>query len=193
MNVLSPKGPPFTVARYGSLGAAITAQRDALRAALESLYALVQGEAPSLLEDDHHDQMVRNALDLCDHEPKLINDSIGDKNVINGTQQFSYWQCKKCGEEVDAPADADDGPDPDEARDRRDDRRHRWGQPDADQETMKLELLPAEQIALTMCIGRLKRGEELLPNTAKVAVMALARLDGRYDWTKEQSQTDGEP
>ena len=30
--------------------------------ALRNLYALVQGEAPSLLEDDHHDGIVRRAI-----------------------------------------------------------------------------------------------------------------------------------
>lgn len=33
-----------------------------LVAALKSLHALVRGEAPLLLEDDHHDEMVRAAL-----------------------------------------------------------------------------------------------------------------------------------
>jgi hypothetical protein len=35
-----------------------------LEAALKALYALVQGEYPSLLEDDHHDGIVRSALHL---------------------------------------------------------------------------------------------------------------------------------
>lgn len=30
--------------------------------ALESMHALILGECPSLLEDDHHDQMVRDAI-----------------------------------------------------------------------------------------------------------------------------------
>lgn len=30
--------------------------------ALENLYALVRGECPSVLEDDHHDDMVRAAI-----------------------------------------------------------------------------------------------------------------------------------
>lgn len=33
-----------------------------MREALKHLYALVQGECPSLLENDHHDEMVREAL-----------------------------------------------------------------------------------------------------------------------------------
>lgn len=33
-----------------------------VRSALENLYALVKGECPSLLENDHHDEMVRAAL-----------------------------------------------------------------------------------------------------------------------------------
>ncbi len=44
--------------------AQVTAERDALRSALVNLYALVQGEAPLLLEDDHHDEMVRKALSV---------------------------------------------------------------------------------------------------------------------------------
>ena len=30
--------------------------------ALDNLYAMVNGECPSLLENDHHDDMVRDAL-----------------------------------------------------------------------------------------------------------------------------------
>lgn len=41
---------------------AIRAQRDELLAALKNLYALVRGECPSLIEDDHHDEMVSNAI-----------------------------------------------------------------------------------------------------------------------------------
>ena len=36
-DVLNPTGPPFTVGRYGSLGACITAERDWLRAGLEDV------------------------------------------------------------------------------------------------------------------------------------------------------------
>ena len=41
---------------------ALRSQRDELLAALKNLYALVQGECPSLLENDHHDDMVRAAI-----------------------------------------------------------------------------------------------------------------------------------
>jgi len=42
--------------------AALIAAAPELLAALEALYALVQGESPSLLEDDHHDEMIRAAI-----------------------------------------------------------------------------------------------------------------------------------
>jgi hypothetical protein len=35
-----------------------------LEEALGELYALVKGESPQLLEDDHHDEIVRSALHL---------------------------------------------------------------------------------------------------------------------------------
>lgn len=34
------------------------------RHALVDLYAMVQGEVPSLLRDDHHDEIIRDALQL---------------------------------------------------------------------------------------------------------------------------------
>ena len=43
--------------------AAVTAERDKVRWALECLYALVNGEVPSILEDNHHDDIVREALE----------------------------------------------------------------------------------------------------------------------------------
>jgi hypothetical protein len=42
--------------------AALRARVVELEAALGSLYALVKGESPQLLEDDHHDEIVRSAL-----------------------------------------------------------------------------------------------------------------------------------
>lgn len=42
--------------------AAAQARVKELHCALTNLYALVQGECPSLLENDHHDEMVRKAL-----------------------------------------------------------------------------------------------------------------------------------
>lgn len=47
------------------------------------------------------------------------------------------------------------------------------------------ELIPAESIALTVSLGRILRGEEAMPNTATVCILALARLTGRHDWTAE--------
>jgi len=46
----------------GRADAALIAAAPDLLAALEALYALVQGESPSLLEDDHHDEMIRAAI-----------------------------------------------------------------------------------------------------------------------------------
>lgn len=34
----------------------------------------------------------------CDHKWKIVHDWIGDQNVINGTQHFSYLECTACGE-----------------------------------------------------------------------------------------------
>lgn len=51
---------------------------------------------------------------------------------------------------------------------------------------MTVELLPAESLALAVALGRLLRGEDQLPNTTSICVLALARLVGRHDWTKDQ-------
>lgn len=53
--------------------------------------------------------------------------------------------------------------------------------------TADLKLLPAERIALSVALAQVRRGEEPMPNVASVCILALARLDGRYDYTKEQS------
>ena len=50
---------------------------------------------------------------------------------------------------------------------------------------MSAELLPDESMALTVALAQVQRGEDPSPNTAIVCVWALARLDGRYDWTAE--------
>ena len=31
------------------------------------------------------------------HKWKFVKDWYGDPNVINGTADCSYWECKKCG------------------------------------------------------------------------------------------------
>lgn len=49
-----------------------------------------------------------------------------------------------------------------------------------------IELLPAEKIALTVSLAQILRGEG--QNTGALCVLALARLDGRYDWTKNQPE-----
>ncbi|MDB6103328.1 MAG: hypothetical protein JWO52_3327 [Gammaproteobacteria bacterium] len=45
-------------------------------------------------------------------------------------------------------------------------------------------LLPAESVALTVALAQVQRGEVATPNIATVCILALARLVGRYDWTK---------
>lgn len=63
---------------------------------------------------------------------------------------------------------------------------------------MSLDLLPAEKIALTVSLAQILRGEGPGENTGALCVLALARLDGRYDWTKDQpevtatSESEGE-
>lgn len=47
------------------------------------------------------------------------------------------------------------------------------------------DLLPAESIALTVALAQVQRGDEPDPNVAALCVLALARIAGRHDWTKE--------
>ena len=47
------------------------------------------------------------------------------------------------------------------------------------------ELFPAESVALTVALAMVLRGEAPLQNTAAMCVLALARISGRHDWTKE--------
>lgn len=62
------------------------------------------------------------APDACDHRWDFSHDWYGDPNVINGTADCSFWRCRKCGEEqTEQPDDWDDGPDPDEYRERMED------------------------------------------------------------------------
>jgi hypothetical protein len=49
-------------------------------------------------------------------------------------------------------------------------------------------LMPAESMALTVALAQVLRGEEPGVNVASVCVLALARIDGRHDWT---SMEDG--
>ena len=51
-----------TVARYEARLAEDAKVRAQFFHALDNLYAMVNGECPSLLENDHHDDMVRAAL-----------------------------------------------------------------------------------------------------------------------------------
>ena len=47
------------------------------------------------------------------------------------------------------------------------------------------DLLPAESMALTVALAQTLRGEVPGDNVATVCVLALARIDGRHDWTTE--------
>jgi len=55
------EGPDRNYGSHAANARLIAAAPDLLDA-LKNLYALVQGECPSLLEDDHHDLMVSNAI-----------------------------------------------------------------------------------------------------------------------------------
>lgn len=44
-------------------------------------------------------------------------------------------------------------------------------------------LLPAESMALTVALAQVLRGEPPATNVAILCVLALARLDGRHDWS----------
>jgi hypothetical protein len=41
----------------------------------------------------------------CDHKWEVVHDWIGDQNVVNGTQSFTYWRCKKCDDHTDQQPD----------------------------------------------------------------------------------------
>ncbi len=55
-------GARFARARHKARLAEDAKVRARLFHALDNLYAMVNGECPSLLENDHHDDMVRDAL-----------------------------------------------------------------------------------------------------------------------------------
>ncbi len=46
------------------------------------------------------------------------------------------------------------------------------------------DVLPAESLALPIGLAQALRGDAVDPNIATACVYALARLDGRHDWTK---------
>lgn len=50
---------------------------------------------------------------------------------------------------------------------------------------LRLALLPAEGMALTVGLAQTLRGEAPEGNVAAMCVLALARLTGRHDWTAE--------
>jgi hypothetical protein len=49
----------------------------------------------------------------------------------------------------------------------------------------EIGLLPAEDMALTVALAQVLRGEDPAPNTAMVCVLALARITGRHDWRED--------
>lgn len=57
--------------------------------------------------------------------------------------------------------------------------------PAASDRGARVDLLPAESIALTVALSMLLRGETPPANTSSMCILALARLDGRHDWTEE--------
>lgn len=54
-----------------------------------------------------------------------------------------------------------------------------WARPE-----YPVELLPAEQIALTVALNRAQRGEALLDNIATLCILALGRITGQFDYTQ---------
>jgi len=53
-------------------------------------------------------------------------------------------------------------------------------------ETNISDLLPVEALALTVGLAQVLRGEAPSDNVASMCVRALARLDGRHDWTADR-------
>lgn len=51
-------------------------------------------------------------------------------------------------------------------------------------------LLPAESIALTVALAQVQRGDNVDRNVGALCVLALARLDGRHDWTAAGAEAD---
>jgi hypothetical protein len=56
---------------------------------------------------------------------------------------------------------------------------------EAQLDALQMALLPAEAIALIVALAQVRRGEEPMPNIASVCVLALARLTGKFDYTKD--------
>lgn len=46
------------------------------------------------------------------------------------------------------------------------------------------DLLPVERESLMVCITRWRRGDDPLPSTSTMCMLALARLTGLCDWTE---------
>lgn len=50
-------------------------------------------------------------------------------------------------------------------------------------------LLPSEHIALTVALARVRRGDDPMPTTAAMCVLALARVCGVHDWSTADEVT----
>ncbi len=52
--------------------------------------------------------------------------------------------------------------------------------------TFEIKLEPSEAIALTVGLAQVLRGEEPMPNISSICILALARVTGKHDWTKDE-------
>ena len=70
-------------------------------------------------------------MTACDHKWKRIRDSVGDANVVNGLQHFTYFECQICWHTQDETPDGWEDPremDGDYLRDKaKDDALTGWG------------------------------------------------------------------
>ena len=53
---------------------------------------------------------------------------------------------------------------------------------------MTEKLWPAESLALTVGLAQVLRGEAPTEGVASICVLALARIDGRHDWTAKYEE-----
>ena len=63
--------------------------------------------------------------DTCQHKWKWVNDWYGDASIPNGTCDCSGWVCQECGSTECEDDPPEDGPDPDEYRERMEDGRQK--------------------------------------------------------------------
>lgn len=50
---------------------------------------------------------------------------------------------------------------------------------------MSIELHPAENMALTVALAQVLRGELADPNVSEICILGLARIAGKHDWIKD--------